>query len=106
VFWAYAFLAPWIIGLAVFIVGPILFSLGMSTFNYTLGREAGATFIGLGNWSGRSRKTSCSGHRSAAHSCIRRLWCLHRLRRFADGDAAQRATAGTTFYRTVFSCRT
>src|SRR5438876_4862238 len=50
VFWAYVFLAPWIIGLAVFIVGPILFSLGMSTFNYTLGREAEATFIGLGNW--------------------------------------------------------
>src|SRR5207245_9264434 len=50
VFWAYAFLTPWLIGLAVFIVGPILFSLGMSTFNYTLGREAEATFIGLGNW--------------------------------------------------------
>ncbi len=50
VFWAYAFLTPWLIGLVVFIVGPILFSLGMSTFNYTLGREAEATFIGLGNW--------------------------------------------------------
>ena len=50
VFWAYVFLTPWLIGLVVFILGPILFSLGMSTFNYTLGREAEATFIGLGNY--------------------------------------------------------
>ena len=50
VFWAYVFLTPWIIGLVVFIVGPILFSLGMSTFNYTLGRESEATFVGFGNW--------------------------------------------------------
>jgi multiple sugar transport system permease protein len=48
VFWAYVFLLPWIIGLIVFIAGPILFSLGLSFFNYTLGREA--TFIGLDNW--------------------------------------------------------
>jgi len=50
VFWAYVFLAPWVIGLVVFILGPILFSLGMSTFNYTLGRESEATFVGIGNW--------------------------------------------------------
>src|SRR5438874_6515196 len=50
VFWAYVFLTPWLIGLVVFILGPILFSLGMSTFNYTLGRESEATFVGLGNW--------------------------------------------------------
>src|SRR5690348_463304 len=48
VFWAYVFLLPWIIGLMVFIAGPILYSLGLSFFNYTLGREA--TFIGLDNW--------------------------------------------------------
>lgn len=48
VFWAYVFLLPWTIGLVVFILGPILFSLGLSFFNYTLGREA--TFIGLDNW--------------------------------------------------------
>ena len=46
--WAYVFLLPWLIGLTVFIVGPILFSLGLSFFNYTLGREY--TFIGLDNW--------------------------------------------------------
>jgi multiple sugar transport system permease protein len=46
--WAYVFLLPWIIGLSVFILGPILFSLGLSFFNYTLGREA--SFVGLANW--------------------------------------------------------
>lgn len=47
-FWAYVFLLPWLIGLTVFVTGPILYSLGLSFFNYTLGREA--TFIGLDNW--------------------------------------------------------
>jgi multiple sugar transport system permease protein len=47
-FWAYVFLAPWMVGLTVFIVGPILFSLGLSFFNYTLGREY--SFVGLDNW--------------------------------------------------------
>ncbi len=46
--WAYIFLLPWLIGLCVFIVGPILFSLVLSFFNYTLGRDF--TFIGLDNW--------------------------------------------------------
>jgi multiple sugar transport system permease protein len=48
VFWAYVFLLPWIIGLIVFVSGPILFSLGLSFFNYTLGSEA--SFVGLDNW--------------------------------------------------------
>ena len=48
VFWAYVFLLPWIIGLVVFVTGPILFSLGLSFFNYTLGREA--DFVGFDNW--------------------------------------------------------
>jgi multiple sugar transport system permease protein len=48
VMWAYIFLAPWIVGLVVFILGPILFSLGLSFYSYTLGREA--TFIGFDNW--------------------------------------------------------
>jgi multiple sugar transport system permease protein len=46
--WAYVFLLPWIIGLLVFVLGPILFSLGLSFYTYTLGREA--TFAGLDNW--------------------------------------------------------
>jgi multiple sugar transport system permease protein len=48
VFWAYMFLLPWIVGLTVFVVGPILFSLILSFFSYTLGREY--QFIGLANW--------------------------------------------------------
>jgi len=48
VMWAYLFMLPWIIGLTVFITGPILFSLGLSFFNYTLGREY--SFIGFDNW--------------------------------------------------------
>jgi multiple sugar transport system permease protein len=48
VMWAYVFMLPWLIGLCVFIVGPILFSLLLSFFNYTLGRDF--SFIGLDNW--------------------------------------------------------
>ena len=48
VFWAYVFLAPWLFGLVVFILGPMLFSLGLSFFTYTLGREY--SFAGLDNW--------------------------------------------------------
>ena len=48
VFWAYIFLLPWMIGLVVFVTGPILFSLGLSFFNYTLGSEV--SFVGLSNW--------------------------------------------------------
>src|SRR5215470_5447461 len=48
VLWAYIFLLPWIIGLIVFVSGPILFSLGLSFFNYTLGSEI--SFVGLANW--------------------------------------------------------
>jgi multiple sugar transport system permease protein len=48
IFWAYIFLLPWIIGLTVFIAGPILFSLVLSFFNFTLGREY--SFVGFDNW--------------------------------------------------------
>jgi len=48
VFWAYVFLAPWIIGLVVFVLGPMLFSLVLSFFTYTLGRDY--AFAGLDNW--------------------------------------------------------
>jgi multiple sugar transport system permease protein len=46
--WAYVFLAPWIIGLVFFIIGPMLFSLVLSFFNYTLGGQY--SFAGLDNW--------------------------------------------------------
>ncbi|MCC6626969.1 MAG: sugar ABC transporter permease [Chloroflexi bacterium] len=50
--WAYAFLSLWLIGLVAFVLGPMLFSLFLSFFNYTLGREfdMAGNFIGLGNW--------------------------------------------------------
>jgi multiple sugar transport system permease protein len=48
IFWAYVFLLPWIIGLVVFVLGPMLFSLVLSFFTYTLGRDY--TFVGLQNW--------------------------------------------------------
>jgi len=48
VFWAYVFVGPWIIGLVLFILGPMLFSLILSFFTYTLGRDY--SFAGLDNW--------------------------------------------------------
>jgi multiple sugar transport system permease protein len=46
--WGYLFLLPWLVGLLVFVLGPILFSLGLSFFDYTLGRDV--AFVGLANW--------------------------------------------------------
>lgn len=48
VFWAYVFLAPWLVGLVVFILGPMLFSLVLSFFTYTLGSDY--SFAGFDNW--------------------------------------------------------
>jgi len=48
-FWAFIFLAPWLIGLVAFVLGPMIFSLGLSFFNYTLGSES-ISFVGLDNW--------------------------------------------------------
>lgn len=48
IFWAYVFLLPWIVGLIVFVLGPMLFSLGLSFTNYSLGRDF--VFTGLENW--------------------------------------------------------
>jgi len=48
VFWAYVFVAPWLIGLVVFVLGPMLFSLVLSFFTYTLGRDY--AFAGFENW--------------------------------------------------------
>src|SRR5207244_12270516 len=50
VVWAYGFLTPWIIGLVVVIVGPILFSIGMMTIIYTLSRDFDTPFLGFGLW--------------------------------------------------------
>jgi multiple sugar transport system permease protein len=47
-FFAYLFLAPWIIGFIVFIAGPMLASFYLSTTIYSLGREP--RFVGLFNF--------------------------------------------------------
>lgn len=99
--WAYVFLAPWIVGLTVFIAGPILFSLGLSFFTYTLGREA--TFVGLDNWIKAFTQdelfwptilrtfvyTACVVPLSVFGALFTAMLLNQRLR-------------GTTFYRTVF----
>lgn len=44
----YLFILPWIIGVLVFTLGPLLFSLVMSLFDWPITREP--TFVGLGNY--------------------------------------------------------
>ena len=66
--WAYVFLAPWIIGLIFFILGPMLFSLVLSFFNYTLGGDY--TFAGL-------QAAQAAGDRQALESRERPLVRLH-----------------------------
>jgi multiple sugar transport system permease protein len=48
VIWAGVFLAPWLLGLVVFVLGPMIFSLGLSFFTYTLGGDY--SFAGFDNW--------------------------------------------------------
>lgn len=42
------FIAPWIIGFLVFTIGPLIFSLIMSFFDWPVIGEP--TFVGLGNY--------------------------------------------------------
>ena len=44
----YLFILPWIIGLVVFTLGPLVFSFVMSLYNWSLTREP--YFVGLGNY--------------------------------------------------------
>ena len=48
IIWSYVFLLPWLIGLFVFTLGPMLFSLALSFTGYSLGRDF--VFTGLENW--------------------------------------------------------
>jgi len=103
VFWAYVFLTPWIIGLVVFILGPILFSLGMSTFSYTLGREAEATFVGLGNWVRAFTKDELfwpSLGRTFLYTAVVVPFSVFGALLMAM--LVNERLRGTTFYRTVF----
>jgi multiple sugar transport system permease protein len=49
--WGLLFLAPWLIGFALFFAGPMLASLGASFTDLVLVRPEATHFIGLGNWS-------------------------------------------------------
>lgn len=44
----YAFISPWLVGLALFVAGPMLFSLFISFFKWDMFK--GMTFIGLNNY--------------------------------------------------------
>jgi multiple sugar transport system permease protein len=48
--WGLLFLAPWLVGFALFFAGPMLVSLGASFTNLVLVRPAAARFVGLDNW--------------------------------------------------------
>jgi multiple sugar transport system permease protein len=48
--WGYVFVAPWLIGLALFTAGPIIASLVMSLTNFDLLHPGQTRFIGLDNY--------------------------------------------------------
>ena len=48
--WGYVYIAPWLIGLALFTGGPILASLAMSLTNFDLLHTDQTRFIGLDNY--------------------------------------------------------
>jgi multiple sugar transport system permease protein len=99
--WAYVFLAPWIVGLVVFIFGPMLFSLVLSFFNYTLGGEY--SFAGLDNWVKAFTKDEFfwgSVGRTALFTAV-----VVPISVFGALGTAMLLNQGlrlTTFYRTVF----
>jgi multiple sugar transport system permease protein len=102
IMWAYIFLAPWIIGLLVFIAGPILFSLALSFFSYTLGGSE-ATFIGLDNW----RKAFTQDEqfwpsilRTFAYTAV--VVPLSVFGALMTAILLNQKLRATTFYRTVF----
>jgi multiple sugar transport system permease protein len=48
--WGYAFVAPWLIGLALFTAGPMLASLAMSLTDFNLVKPEAVKFVGLENY--------------------------------------------------------
>ena len=60
----YLFIAPWIIGFLVFTIGPLIFSLIMSFFNWPVIGEP--NFVGLGNYEYGDRSVSGNAHQPAS----------------------------------------
>ena len=48
--WGYVFISPWLIGLAMFTLGPMIASLVLSLTNYDLLRPESIQFIGIDNY--------------------------------------------------------
>jgi multiple sugar transport system permease protein len=48
--WGYLLIAPWLIGLLVFTLGPMLYSLGLSFTNATLTAPESTRYVGGSNW--------------------------------------------------------
>lgn len=100
-FWSYVFLAPWMVGLVVFILGPMLFSLVLSFFTYTLGRDY--AFAGLDNWIRAFTKDEHfwpSIGRTAMYTAV--LVPLSVAGALGTAMLLNQRLRGTTFYRTVF----
>jgi len=103
--WAYIFLSLWIVGLVAFVIGPMLFSLLLSFFTYTLGRDFDLTgsFVGLDNW--RRAFTKDDYFWPSLWVTIRYTVFLVPLSVFGALLTAMLLNQGlrfTTFYRTVF----
>ncbi|MFN8522190.1 MAG: sugar ABC transporter permease [Chloroflexota bacterium] len=101
VFWAYVFLLPWIIGLIVFILGPMLFSLVLSFYTYTLGRDY--AFVGIANWVAAFTRDELfwpSIGRTALYTAV--LVPLSVFGALGTAMLLNQNLRGTTFYRTTF----
>jgi multiple sugar transport system permease protein len=99
--WAYVFLIPWIVGLVVFVLGPMLFSLVLSFFTYTLGRDY--AFVGLANWIAAFTQDDLfwpSIGRTALYTVV--LVPLSVIGALGTAMLLNQHLRGTTFYRTVF----
>jgi multiple sugar transport system permease protein len=48
--WGYAFIAPWLVGLALFTAGPMLVSLALSFTDFNLVKPEAMKFVGLENY--------------------------------------------------------
>ena len=48
--WGLLFISPWLIGFLIFYLAPMIISLVLSTYNFTLSAPEDARFVGLDNW--------------------------------------------------------
>ncbi len=53
--WGFAFISPWLVGLALFVLGPMVASFGMSLTDFDLVHPEAVRFIGLDNYTQLTR---------------------------------------------------